>query len=73
MLATNVATRQLAERSLGLEPCLDFARRPEDGLSPTPCYDGGINGEFDSFGGSGVHFIGYTFSGGNGFSATLVP
>jgi Porin subfamily len=34
-------------------------------------FDGGINGEFDSFGGSGVHFMGYTFSSGNGFSFTL--
>jgi Porin subfamily len=34
-------------------------------------FDGGINGEFDSFGGSGVHFMGYTFSSGNGFTFTL--
>ncbi len=34
-------------------------------------WDGDINGEFDSFGGAGVNFIGYTFSGGNGFSFTL--
>jgi Porin subfamily len=34
-------------------------------------FDGGINGEFDSFGGSGVHFMGYTFTNGNGFSFTL--
>ena len=34
-------------------------------------FDGGINGEFDSFGGHYVHFMRYTFSGGNGFSATL--
>jgi Porin subfamily len=40
------------------------------GFSDT-LFDGGINGEFDSFGGSGVHFMGYTFSSGNGFSFTL--
>jgi Porin subfamily len=34
-------------------------------------FDGGINGEFDSFGGSGIHFLGYTFSSGNGFTFTL--
>jgi Porin subfamily len=34
-------------------------------------YDGDINGEGDAGGGAGVHFIGYTFSGANGFSATL--
>ncbi|MGB8816904.1 MAG: porin, partial [Rhizobiaceae bacterium] len=34
-------------------------------------FDGDINGEFDSFGGAGVNFISYTFSGGNGFSASL--
>jgi hypothetical protein len=34
-------------------------------------YDGGLNGEFDSFGSDAVHFISYTFAGGNGFSATL--
>jgi hypothetical protein len=34
-------------------------------------FDGDINGEFDSYGGQGVHFISYTFSGGNGFSAAL--
>ena len=34
-------------------------------------FDGGINGEFDAFGGHYVHFMRYTFSGGNGFSATL--
>jgi opacity protein-like surface antigen len=34
-------------------------------------FDGGINGEFDSFGGAGIHFMGYTFSNGNGFSFTL--
>ena len=39
------------------------------GYSDT-AFDGSINGEFDSFGGATVHFIGYTFSG-DGFSATL--
>ena len=34
-------------------------------------FDGGINGEFDSFGGRGVHFIKYTFSGSNGLTASL--
>ena len=34
-------------------------------------FDGGINGEFDSFGGAGVHFMGYTFTGASGFSFTL--
>jgi long-subunit fatty acid transport protein len=34
-------------------------------------FDGGINGEFDSFGGTAVHFLGYTFSSGNGFTFTL--
>ncbi len=34
-------------------------------------YDGDINGEGDAGGGNGVHFINYTFSGSNGFSATL--
>jgi hypothetical protein len=34
-------------------------------------FDGSINGEFDSFGGAGIDFVGYTFTGGNGFSATL--
>ena len=34
-------------------------------------YDGDINGEGDAGGGTGVHFINYTFSGSNGFSATL--
>jgi hypothetical protein len=34
-------------------------------------FDGSINGEFDSFGGPAVHFMGYTFSNGNGFSFTL--
>jgi hypothetical protein len=34
-------------------------------------FDGGINGEFDSFGGAGIHFMGYTFSSGSGFSFTL--
>jgi hypothetical protein len=40
------------------------------GLSDT-LFDGSINGEFDSFGGAGVHFMGYTFSSGSGFSFTL--
>jgi Porin subfamily len=40
------------------------------GVSDT-LFDGSINGEFDSFGGSGVHFMGYTFSSGSGFSFTL--
>jgi hypothetical protein len=40
------------------------------GVSDT-LFDGGINGEFDSFGGAGVHFVGYTFSSGSGFSFTL--
>jgi Porin subfamily len=40
------------------------------GFSDT-LYDGDINGEGDAGGGSGIHFISYAFSGGNGFSATL--
>ena len=34
-------------------------------------FDGGINGEFDSYGGRGVHFMGYTFTASNGLSFTL--
>jgi opacity protein-like surface antigen len=34
-------------------------------------WDGDINGEFDEFGGDLIHFIGYTFSAGNGLSFTL--
>jgi Porin subfamily len=34
-------------------------------------FDGSINGEFDSFGGAAIHFIGYTFTSGNGFTFTL--
>lgn len=40
------------------------------GVSDT-LYDGGLDGEGSSGGGGGIHFISYTFSGGNGFSATL--
>ncbi|MBB6260281.1 hypothetical protein FHS77_000805 [Paenochrobactrum gallinarii] len=42
----------------------------EMGLRDT-LYDAGLSGEFDSGGGSRVHFMSYTFAGGNGFSATL--
>jgi Porin subfamily len=34
-------------------------------------YDGDINGEGDAGGGGGIHFISYTFSGANGFSAAV--
>jgi Porin subfamily len=34
-------------------------------------FDGSINGEFDAYGGGAIHFIGYTFSSGNGFTFTL--
>jgi Porin subfamily len=34
-------------------------------------YDGGLDGEGSAGGGGGIHFMSYTFSGGNGFSATL--
>jgi opacity protein-like surface antigen len=34
-------------------------------------FDGSINGEFDSYGGNAIHFLGYTFSSGNGFTFTL--
>jgi Porin subfamily len=34
-------------------------------------FDGSINGEFDDFGGENIHYMGYTFSSGNGFSFTL--
>jgi hypothetical protein len=34
-------------------------------------FDGDINGEFDEFGGDLIHFIGYTFDAGNGFTFTL--
>jgi hypothetical protein len=34
-------------------------------------WDGDINGEFDAFGGDLIHFIGYTFDAGNGFTFTL--
>ena len=34
-------------------------------------YDGGLDGEGSAGGGAGIHFMSYTFSGANGFSATL--
>jgi Porin subfamily len=40
------------------------------GFSDT-LYDGGLDGEGSAGGGGGIHFISYTFTGGNGFSATL--
>ena len=40
------------------------------GFSDT-LYDGGLDGEGTAGGGAGTHFINYTFSGANGFSATL--
>jgi hypothetical protein len=40
------------------------------GVSDT-LFDGSINGEFDSYGGLGIHFIGYTFTSGSGFTFTL--
>jgi Porin subfamily len=40
------------------------------GVSDT-LFDGSINGEFDSYGGDAIHFMGYTFSSGNGFTFTL--
>ena len=40
------------------------------GFSDT-LYDGGLDGEGTAGGGGGIHFISYTFSGANGFSATV--
>ncbi|MDJ1462179.1 porin [Nitratireductor sp. GZWM139] len=56
--------------SVGLQQAIISLGGLSMGLSDT-LYDASISGEFDNGGGDRVHFINYTFAGGNGFTATL--